>query len=105
VHGTQVVNALLDIFSSASNVLNICSNSKFPLQLLSLKITKETIAAKNSQTKQRYLVEVAKDSIPSCRNLIKIVAQNDSNFFRHSDEVESNFVVSEKEYLGSITLK
>jgi hypothetical protein len=29
---------------------------------------------------------------------------NNSNF-RHSDEVEANFVVSEKEYLGSITLK
>jgi len=105
VHGTQVVNALLDIFSSASNILNICSNSKFLSQLLSLEITKETIAAKSSWIRQRYLVEVAKDSIPSCRNLIKIVAhQNDSNF-RHSDEVEANFVVSEKDYLGSITLK
>jgi signal transduction histidine kinase len=37
---------------------------------------------------------------------MKIVAyQNDSNFLRHLDEVEANFVVSEKEYLGSITLK
>jgi hypothetical protein len=33
-----------------------------------------------------------------------IVAQND-NSFRHSDEVEANFIVSEREYLGSITLK
>jgi two-component system, OmpR family, sensor histidine kinase VicK len=105
VHGTQVVNALLDIFSSASNVLNICGNSKFPLQLLSLEITKKAIAAKNSQTKQRYLVEVAKDNTPSCRNLIKIVAHQNDSDFRHSDEVEANFVVSEKEYLGSITLK
>jgi two-component system, OmpR family, sensor histidine kinase VicK len=106
VHGTQVVNALLDTFSSASNMLNICGNSKFLPQLLSLEITKETIAAKNSRIRQRYLVEVVKDNIPSCRNLMKIVAhQNDSNLFRHSDEVEANFVVSEKEYLGSITLK
>jgi two-component system, OmpR family, sensor histidine kinase VicK len=105
VHGTQVVNALLDIFSSASNVLNICGNSKFPLQLLSLEITKKAIAAKNSQIKQRYLVEVAKDNTPSCRNLIKIVAHQNDSDFRHSDEVEANFVVSEKEYLGSITLK
>src|SRR5919109_460262 len=105
VHGTQVVNALLDIFSSASNMLNICGNSKFLSQLLSLEITKETISAKSRRIRQRYLVDVTKDNIPSCRNLIKIVAHNDSNFFRHSDEVESNFVVSEKEYLGSITLK
>jgi sugar-specific transcriptional regulator TrmB len=106
VHGTQVVNALLDIFSSASNTISICSNSKFVSQLLSLEITKETIAAKSRRIRrQRYLVEVVKDNISSCRNLMKIVAQNDSNFFRHSDEVEANFVVSEKEYLGSITLK
>ena len=106
MHGTQVVNALLDIFSSASNTINICGNSKFLPQLLSLEITKETIAAKSRRIRrQRYLVEVVKDNILSCRNLMKIVAQNDSNFLRHLDEVEANFVVSEKEYLGSITLK
>jgi hypothetical protein len=101
-----VVNALLDILSSASNTINICGNSKFLPQLLSLEITKETIAAKSRRIRrQRYLVEVVKDNISSCRNLMKIVAQNDSNFLRHLDEVEANFVVSEKEYLGSITLK
>src|ERR671922_900844 len=87
-------------------MLNICGNSKFLPQLLSLEITKETIAAKSHRIRQRYLVQVVKDNISSCRNLMKIVAhQNDSNFLRHLDEVEANFVVSEKEYLGSITLK
>jgi len=104
VHGTQVVNVLLDIFSSATNEISICGNPKFPSQLLSLDITKKAIAAKNNRTNQRYLIEVGKDNIQSCRNLMEIVAQNDSNF-RHSGEVEANFVVSEKEYLGSITLK
>jgi two-component system, OmpR family, sensor histidine kinase VicK len=104
VHGTQVVNVLLDIFSSAINEISICGNPKFPSQLLSLDITKKAIAAKNNRTNQRYLIEVGKDNIQSCRNLMEIVAQNDSNF-RHSGDVEANFVVSEKEYLGSITLK
>ena len=104
VHGTQVVNVLLDIFSSATNEISICGNPKFPSQLLSLDITKKAIAAKNNRTNQRYLIEVGKDNIQSCRNLMEIVAQNDSNF-RHSGDVEANFVVSEKEYLGSITLK
>ena len=104
VHGTQVVNVLLDIFSSATNEISICGNPKFPSQLLSLDITKKAIAAKNNRTNQRYLIEVGKDNIQSCRNLMEIVAQNDSNF-RHSGDVETNFVVSEKEYLGSITLK
>ena len=107
VHGTQVVNVLLDIFSSVTNEISICGNPKFPSQLLSLDITKKAIAAiaaKNNRTNQRYLIEVGKDNIQSCRNLMEIVAQNDSNF-RHSGDVETNFVVSEKEYLGSITLK
>jgi len=104
VHGTQVVNVLLDIFSSATNEISICGNPKFPSQLLSLDITKKAIAAKNNRTNQRYLIEVGKDNIQSCRNLIQIVSRNDSNF-RYSGDVEANFVVSEKEYLGSITLK
>jgi two-component system, OmpR family, sensor histidine kinase VicK len=104
VHGTQVVNSLLDIFSSANNTMNVCCNSKFPSQLLSLGITRKTIAAKNNLIKQRYLVEVVKDNIAACRNLIEVVGRNNSNF-RHSDDIEVNFLVSEKEYLGSITLK
>ena len=103
MHGTQVVNSLLDIFSSAANMISVCGNSRFPSQLLSLEIIKKTIAPKNSRIKQRYLVEVAKDNIPYCRNLMDIVAQNDN--FRHSDEVEANSIVSAREYLGSITLK
>jgi two-component system, OmpR family, sensor histidine kinase VicK len=106
VHGTQVVNALLDVFSSATSTISICGNSKFLPQLLSLEITKKAIAANGKQIKQRYLVDVTKDNTRACRNLMEIVApQNDSNFFCHSDEVEANFVVTEKEYLGSITLK
>ena len=84
--------------------MNVCCNSKFPSQLLSLEITKKTVAAKNSLIKQRYLVEVVKDNIAACRNLIEVVGRNNSNF-RHSDEIEANFLLSEREYLGSITLK
>jgi two-component system sensor histidine kinase VicK len=104
VHGTQVVNALLDIFSSANNTISVCCNSKFPSQLLSLEITKKTISSKKSQIKQRYLIEVIKDNIASCKNLIEVVGRDNPDF-RHSDEAKANLVVSEKEYLGSITLK
>jgi two-component system, OmpR family, sensor histidine kinase VicK len=106
LHRTEVINALLDIFSSAVNMIYICGNSKFPLQLLSLEITKKTIlvtANKNNRVKQRYLLEITKDNIQYCRNLMQIVGYD--NYFRHSDDIEANFVVSEKEYVGSITLK
>jgi hypothetical protein len=104
VHRTQVINALLDIFSSPSNTLSVCCNSKFPSQLLTLEIIKNTISAKESQVKQRYPIEVIKDNIASCKNLIEVVGKDNPDI-RHSDEVEANFVLSEKEYLGSITLK
>jgi two-component system sensor histidine kinase VicK len=105
VHGTQVVNVLLDIFLSANNTISVCGNSKFPSQLLLLDITRKAIAASDNRTiNQRYLVEVVKDNIQSCKNLMEIAAQNNYNF-RHSDDIEANFIVNEKEYLGSITLK
>lgn len=106
LHRTEVINALLDIFSSTANLIYICGNSKLPVQLLSLEITKETILAtanKNNRIKQRYLFEVTKDNVQHCRNLMQIVGYD--NCFCHSDDIETNFVVNEKEYLGSITLK
>jgi two-component system sensor histidine kinase VicK len=106
LHRTEVVNALLDIFSSAANMIYVCGNSKFLLQLLSLEITKKTILAtanKNNHVEQRYLFEITKDNIQYCRNLMQIVGND--NHICHSDDIEANFVVSEKEYLGSITLK
>ena len=106
LHRTEVVNELLDIFSSAANMIYVCGNSKFLLQLLSLEITKKTILAtanKDNHVEQRFLFEITKDNIQYCRNLMRIVG--DDNHFCHSDDIEANFVVSEKEYLGSITLK
>jgi two-component system, OmpR family, sensor histidine kinase VicK len=106
LHRTEVVNELLDVFSSAANMIYVCGNSKFLLQLLSLEITKKTILAtanKNNHVEQRFLFEITKDNIQYCRNLMRIVGND--NHFCHSDDIEANFVVSEKEYLGSITLK
>ncbi len=90
-----MLNVLVDIFSSATNKISICSNSKFPPQLLSLDITKKAIATKNNRSiNQRYLVEVVKDKILTCKNLMEIADQNISNF-RHSDDIEANFIVNE----------
>lgn len=45
------------------------------------------MAAKSSLIEQGYLIEVVKDNIASCRNLIEVVGRNTSNF-RHSDDGE-----------------
>jgi two-component system, OmpR family, sensor histidine kinase VicK len=106
LHRSKVINALLDIFSSAENMIYVCGNSKFPLQLLSLETTRKAILAtanKNNHVKQRYLFEITKDNTQDCRNLMQLV--DNDNYFCHSNDIEANFVVSEKEYLGSITLK
>jgi two-component system, OmpR family, sensor histidine kinase VicK len=87
-------------------MIYICGNYKFPLQLLSLEITKKTIlvtANKNNRVKQRYLLEITKDNIQYCKDLMQIVGHD--NYFRHSNDIETNFIVSEKKYLGSIALK
>ena len=63
---TEVINSLLDILSNAENIIYICGNFKFPSQLLSLEITKNTILAtanKDMRVKQRYLFEITKDNI------------------------------------------
>jgi two-component system sensor histidine kinase VicK len=96
----------LDIISSAEKMIYVCGNSKFPLQLLSLETTRKAILAtanKNNHVKQRYLFEITKDNTQDCRNLMQLV--DNDNYFCHSNDIEANFVVSEKEYLGSITLK
>jgi two-component system sensor histidine kinase VicK len=106
LHRSKVINALLDIFSSAENMIYVCGNSKFPLQLLSLETTRKAILAtanKNNRVKQKYLFEITKDNTQDCRNLMQLVVNG--NYFCHSEDIEANFVVSEKEYLGSITLK
>jgi two-component system sensor histidine kinase VicK len=106
LHRTEVINALLDIFSSAVDMIYICGNSKFPSQLLSLEILKNTILAtanEDRRVKQRYLIEITKDNIQYCKKLMQIVGHD--NYFCHSDDIEANFVASEKEYLGSISLK
>jgi hypothetical protein len=79
MHGTQVVNELLDIFSSAHDRISISGNSRFPSQLLSLEITKKTIAAKESLA-QRYIIEVTKENIAFCRNLIEVAGRTILNF-------------------------
>ncbi|HEY9386521.1 MAG TPA: HAMP domain-containing sensor histidine kinase [Nitrososphaeraceae archaeon] len=99
-----MINKILDIFLTAVNSINICGNSKFPSQLLRLELTRKAIlTTKNNGVRQRYLFEITKDNIQYCKNFMQIIDHDD--FFRHSDEIENNFVANEKEYLGSITLR
>jgi hypothetical protein len=58
LHRTEVINALIDIFSFTANTVNICGNSKLILPVLSLEITKKTILA-SATKKQPYKAKIS----------------------------------------------
>jgi signal transduction histidine kinase len=100
LHRTQVINAILEIFYDAEHRIDICGNSKFSSLIFSFEsIRKAMLSAKNKGIRQRYIVEITKENIQYCREIIKLVDD-----LRHSGQIEANFALNEKKYLGSITL-
>jgi signal transduction histidine kinase len=102
LHGAQVINALLQIFSTADNRIDVCGNYKFPPKIFSFKsVNKLRLDAvtRNRNLKQRYIFQITKESVPYCKELMR----TGNNELRHMDDIEANFAVNEKEYLGSIT--
>jgi two-component system, OmpR family, sensor histidine kinase VicK len=101
LHRAQVVNAVLDIFYDAEHRIDICGNSKFPSYIFSFEpIKKAILAAKTNGVRQRYVVEITKENIQYCKELIRLVKD-----LRHSDQIEANFGLNEIEYLGSVGLQ
>jgi two-component system, OmpR family, sensor histidine kinase VicK len=101
LHRAQVVNAMLDIIYDAEHRIDICGNSKFPPLIFSFEpIKKAIIAAKTNGIRQRYIVEITKENIQYCKELMRLVKD-----LRHSDQIETNFGLNEIEYLGSVSLQ
>ena len=98
---TEVINAISDIFSNANHRIDVCGNSNFPLKISSFEsVRKVVIAAKNRGISLRFIIEITKENLQYCKDLMKITDE-----LRHMDEIEANFGLSETEYLGSITLQ
>jgi two-component system, OmpR family, sensor histidine kinase VicK len=101
LHRAQVVNAVIDIFFDAKHRIDICGNSKFPPLIFSFEpIKKAILAAKTNGIRQRYIVEITKENIQYCKELMRLVKD-----LRHSDQIEANFGLNEIEYLGSVSLQ
>ena len=101
MHRTEVINAISDIFSNANHRIDVCGNSNFPLKISSFEsVRKVVIAAKNRGISLRFIIEITKENLQYCKDLMKITDE-----LRHMDEIEANFGLSETEYLGSITLQ
>jgi signal transduction histidine kinase len=90
-----------DIFYDAEHRIDICGNSKFPSLIFSFEpIRKAILAAKTNGVRQRYIVEITKENIQYCKELMQLVKD-----LRHSDQIEANFGLNEIEYLGSVSLQ
>ena len=101
MHRTAVINAISDIFSNANHRIDVCGNSNFPLKISSFEsVRKVVIAAKNRGISLRFIIEITKENLQYCKELMKITDE-----LRHMDEIEANFGLSETEFLGSITLQ
>jgi hypothetical protein len=93
----------LDIFSVSENSrIDFCGNSRFILSALLFESVKKAtlmIARCKESIKQRYLFEITKENLQYCKDLVKIGCD-----LHHSNEIEANLVLNEKESLGSIIL-
>ena len=102
LHRAEVINAMLDILYNSEHRIDICGNSRFPSLIFSFESIRGAImSVKNRKkyTRQRYIFEITQQNTQYCKDLMKIAE------IRHMNEIEANFLLNEKEYLGSITLK
>ncbi len=101
LHRVEVINAILDISYNAEDRIDICGNSRFPSLILTFESIRKAImnAKDRKYTRQRYIFEITEENIQYCKDLMKIAE------IRHMNEIEANFLLNEKEYLGSVTLK
>ncbi len=101
LHSAQVINTIVDVFYNAKHRVDVCGNSKFPSLIFSFEpIRKAIIASKNKGIRQRYIIEITKENIKYCKELMKLVDD-----VRHSDKIEANFGLNEIEYLGAVSLQ
>lgn len=103
MHQADVINGISDVFYTAEHRVDICGNSRFPSLIFSFEsIRNAVIAAKNRGIEQRYILEITKENISYCKQLLKMVGNWQ---IHHSEDIEANFVLNETEYLSSITIR
>jgi hypothetical protein len=65
-------------------------------------IRKAIVYAKKRSIVQRYIFEITNENINHCEELMRMA---DDMQIHHSDHIEANFIINEKEYLSYITMK
>ena len=101
MHGAEVINVLLQIFSNAQHRIDVCGNSKFLTKIFSFSVVDKVRleACNRKYLTQMYIFEITKENIHYCESLLK------AGDVRHLEEHEANFVTNENECLGFITMR
>jgi phosphatidylserine/phosphatidylglycerophosphate/cardiolipin synthase-like enzyme len=100
-HGVEeATNIILQLIRRAKNKIDICNDNTLPYVAIDvdssyMDAVRDTISR---GVKIRYIIEINKENIHYCKELMKIVSE-----LRHLGGVKGNFVISETEYLSATT--
>lgn len=88
---------MLQSISKTKKRMDICGDEVSPSVAIGVNAFKQALNdAKDRGVKIRYVVEITKDNISHCRELMKTVSD-----LRHLNGAKGNFTVSDSEYLAS----
>jgi len=88
---------VLQSISKTKKRMDICGDEVSPSVAIGVNAFKQALNdAKDRGVKIRYVVEITKDNISHCRELMKIVSD-----LRHLNGAKGNFTVSDSEYMAS----
>lgn len=93
----NTTDRVLQSISETKKRMDLCGDEISPFVVIGVKAFKQAlIDAKGRGVKIRYIVEITKDNIAHCRELMKIVSE-----LRHLNGAKGNFAVSDREYVAS----
>jgi two-component system, OmpR family, sensor histidine kinase VicK len=91
---------ILEFLSRANKNLDIYADNTWPSVSMEIDVFKRAMQdIKKRGAKSRYIVEITKDNILYCKELMKI------DDLRHLDGIKGNFAINEIEYIASATMQ
>jgi len=96
----NTTKVILEFLSRVSKNLDIYADSTWPSVSMGIDVFKRAMQdIKKRGAKSRYIVEVTKDNIHYCKELMKI------DELRHLSRNKCNFAINETEYIDSSTMQ
>ncbi len=100
-YGTENTSkVILEFLSRANRKLDIYADHVWPSVSMGIDVFKRAMQdIKKRGAKSRYIVEITKDNIPYCKELMKI------DDLHHLKGIKGNFAINEIEYIVSSTMQ